>query len=432
MKLDEAIVTNFDAAERAVLAAGLGVSWDALPGDAPAARAAALVEALGRDGRAADLLAALALARPAVAWAELPWPADTLRRLHAALCRRHSLESLRTLCFRLGLDFDDLPGETKSARARELVLAMDRQGRMGELWVASGKWQGAGGRRAGKSNPRPVAGSHWAGDRGRLVGRHLGLIVRDRWRVTSGSYLLPLFIALAVALLSAADGRRGGIGANPSSPIFQSPNHALSPFLSPPASGGAQAKGTATAERRSPIASSPQPSISPFPSLPVGAETQGNSGIGVNSQSPITPSPTSSLSPSSVHATVLVGERGANLRRGPGPEFPVVATLRAGARLELRAVSPTGEWYQVRYPGHGTPWIDAAYAVVVGGVGGLPVATAGPEPTLVHRPSSAELTPTRRPSAVSTATATPPPTPSPIPTAAVPTAAVPTATVPPP
>lgn len=432
MKLDEAIVTNFDAAERAVLAAGLGVSWDALPGDAPAARAAALVEALGRDGRAADLLAALALARPAVAWAELPWPAATLRRLHALLCRRHSLDSLRTLCFRLGLDFDDLPGETKSARARELVLAMDRQGRVGELWAASGKRQGSGGRRAERSEPWLPFGGQWAN-----LARRLRLILRGRWRVTRRSYLLPLFITLALALISAADGRRGGIGTNRLSPIFQSPNHTLSPFLSPPATAGAQASGGAVAEGQSPIASSPQPSVSPFPSLPVGAVAQANSGTGNDSQSPVAPSPSQPVSPSPFHATVLVGERGANLRRGPGPEYPVVATLRAGARLELRAVSPTGEWYQVRYPGHGTPWIDAAYAVVVGGVGGLPVATAGPEPTPVYRPPGAELTPTRRPSAVSPTTATPPPTPSPIstvtvPTAAVPTVTAPTATIPPP
>ncbi|HMT19850.1 MAG TPA: hypothetical protein PKE20_01160, partial [Promineifilum sp.] len=67
-----------------------------------------------------------------------------LHRLHAALCRRHSLDGLRTLCFRLGVDFDDLPGETKSARARELVLAMDRLGRVGELWGDVGERGGKG------------------------------------------------------------------------------------------------------------------------------------------------------------------------------------------------------------------------------------------------------------------------------------------------
>lgn len=417
MKLDEAIVTNFDAAERAALAAGLGVSWDALPGDTPAARAAALVEALGRDGRAVELPAALALARPAVPWDELPYPAATLRRLHAALCRRHTLDSLRTLCFRLGLDFDDLPGETKSARARELVLAMDRLGRAGELWAASGKRQGTGSRRAGRSSPWPPAAARWTGDGSRLAVRRLWSIVRGRWRVRRHSYLLPLFIALAVALLSAADGRRGEIGTNRQSPT-------ASPLIS-------RSSGL-------PVSQSPIPSPSPSPSPAAAGEQgsagegeQGTTGAGDNRQSPtanppLSPSPGPSVSQSPSPATVLVGERGANLRRGPGPEYPVVATLRAGARLELRAVSPTGEWYQVRLPGRGSPWIDAGYAVIVGGVGGVPVATAGPAPTTVHRPPAAEPTPTRRPPAAPTATAPPTPPPPPKPTP------IPTATAPPP
>jgi hypothetical protein len=61
------------------------------------------------------------------------------------------------------------------------------------------------------------------------------------------------------------------------------------------------------------------------------------------------------------------------VRRGPGPQYAVVVTLRAGARLELRAVSPTGEWVQVRLPGHGSPWIDAGYVTIIGGTGGIPV-----------------------------------------------------------
>ena len=176
MKLDEAIVVHFDETARVALAAGLGLDWpDAatLPGvppvadapvaDAPAARAAALITAAARAGRAADLLAALAAARPAVPWAELPYPAATLARLHTALCRRHSLDSLRTLCFRLGLDYDDLPGESKAGRARELILALEREGRVGELFLERGGW---GRRGAGERGGRGAGRRRGAGERG--------------------------------------------------------------------------------------------------------------------------------------------------------------------------------------------------------------------------------------------------------------------------
>ncbi len=42
------------------------------------------------------------------------------------LSSRFDLEELRTLCFALGVDFDDLRGEGKTAKARELILRMQR------------------------------------------------------------------------------------------------------------------------------------------------------------------------------------------------------------------------------------------------------------------------------------------------------------------
>lgn len=60
-----------------------------------------------------------------------------LVRLHELLAQHFSLEELRTLCFRLGLDIADLPGEGKSAKARELVTYMERRGRTAELIAAA-------------------------------------------------------------------------------------------------------------------------------------------------------------------------------------------------------------------------------------------------------------------------------------------------------
>jgi hypothetical protein len=63
---------------------------------------------------------------------------EHLIRLHEILVKCFDAEELRTLCFELGLDYDDLRGEGKSGKARELVALLDRRGRIAEL-VAIGK-----------------------------------------------------------------------------------------------------------------------------------------------------------------------------------------------------------------------------------------------------------------------------------------------------
>ena len=44
-----------------------------------------------------------------------------------------SEDELRTLCFEMGIDYDSLPGQGKSAKARDLVEYCDRRGRVDEL-----------------------------------------------------------------------------------------------------------------------------------------------------------------------------------------------------------------------------------------------------------------------------------------------------------
>ncbi|MBN1247136.1 MAG: hypothetical protein JXC32_05720 [Anaerolineae bacterium] len=48
-------------------------------------------------------------------------------RLATALIDRCSAEDLRALCFRLGIDYDNLNGTGKAAKARELVLYYERR-----------------------------------------------------------------------------------------------------------------------------------------------------------------------------------------------------------------------------------------------------------------------------------------------------------------
>lgn len=46
---------------------------------------------------------------------------------------RFDLEELRTLAFELGIDYDSLPGEGKAGKVRELILFLDRRGKLGQL-----------------------------------------------------------------------------------------------------------------------------------------------------------------------------------------------------------------------------------------------------------------------------------------------------------
>lgn len=60
-------------------------------------------------------------------------PQEILSQLHENLLRYFSLDQLRTLCFDIGVDFDELTGDGKSGKARELVVFLDRHGRLHDL-----------------------------------------------------------------------------------------------------------------------------------------------------------------------------------------------------------------------------------------------------------------------------------------------------------
>ena len=56
-----------------------------------------------------------------------------LTKLLSILDVHFNLEELKTLCFGLGVDYENLAGETKEGKARELILHMKRNGRLPEL-----------------------------------------------------------------------------------------------------------------------------------------------------------------------------------------------------------------------------------------------------------------------------------------------------------
>ena len=58
---------------------------------------------------------------------------EYLAHIHDLLDRYFNLEEFRTLCFELGVDEDSLRGEGKSAKMRELVRVLARNGRLPQL-----------------------------------------------------------------------------------------------------------------------------------------------------------------------------------------------------------------------------------------------------------------------------------------------------------
>ncbi len=59
--------------------------------------------------------------------------ATCLEVLHGILKEHYDEEEIRTLCFYLSVDYDDLPGKGKTSKARELLAHLKRRRRLSEL-----------------------------------------------------------------------------------------------------------------------------------------------------------------------------------------------------------------------------------------------------------------------------------------------------------
>jgi len=55
------------------------------------------------------------------------------KKLFEHLCRAFDMEEFKNLCFLLGVDIDEVPGDRKSARVRELILRFERYGNLDVL-----------------------------------------------------------------------------------------------------------------------------------------------------------------------------------------------------------------------------------------------------------------------------------------------------------
>lgn len=73
-----------------------------------------------------------------------PPPPMSTAQIRRELTERVDEEELRTLCFDLDIEYDNLRGEGKAAKVRELVALMEREGRVGRLrqWLETQKAPG--------------------------------------------------------------------------------------------------------------------------------------------------------------------------------------------------------------------------------------------------------------------------------------------------
>ena len=58
---------------------------------------------------------------------------DLLAQFRQLIAKRFNDGELHTLCFDLGVEYDDLPGSGKADKARELVTYMDQRDRLADL-----------------------------------------------------------------------------------------------------------------------------------------------------------------------------------------------------------------------------------------------------------------------------------------------------------
>jgi hypothetical protein len=87
--------------------------------------------------------------------------ANYLSDIHQLLLAHFNEEDLKTLCLRLGVEYDDLPGSGRSSKARELITYLQRRGRLEELRPAvvavrpNAVWPGAATAPSPASTPEP-------------------------------------------------------------------------------------------------------------------------------------------------------------------------------------------------------------------------------------------------------------------------------------
>lgn len=136
IKLYRILSTYFSSSELRDLAFDLKINYESLPGETTQDKARELVLYLDRRGLTDNLVKRASQLRPQVAWGEdnlKRQKGSDLNKLFDVLVKYFDENELRTLLFILRIDYDNLSGITKAAKAREIVLFMNRRDQIDDL-----------------------------------------------------------------------------------------------------------------------------------------------------------------------------------------------------------------------------------------------------------------------------------------------------------
>ena len=144
-RLRQNLVDYFNDEQLRTLCFDLEIDYENLPAQAKAGKAKELVAELERTSRTSELVEICSRLRPHVSWNDIlkayPQASHSPKRpapkhlaaLRQSLVDYFSDEELRSLCFDLGIDYENLPAQAKAGKARELVVELERAGRVSEL-----------------------------------------------------------------------------------------------------------------------------------------------------------------------------------------------------------------------------------------------------------------------------------------------------------
>lgn len=106
----------------------------------------------------------------------------------------------------------------------------------------------------------------------------------------------------------------------------------------------------------------------------------------------------------------VIANTNANVRSGPGRNYPVIGSLRTGQEVEVSARNANGDWWRIAWNGQSQAWVSGTTVRLQGQIDTVAVADniPAPPPTSTPRPTSppAEQPPAEQP-------ANPPPAPAP-------------------
>lgn len=95
-----------------------------------------VVQIQGNNNQVTITLGQAVAAASAAFKAGIPMEAQQRVQFANAISQGFNLSELKGLCFDLGLDYENIPGETKESKARELVLYCDRRSMLPDLIAA--------------------------------------------------------------------------------------------------------------------------------------------------------------------------------------------------------------------------------------------------------------------------------------------------------